>query len=433
MTPRAQHPARTALIVEENLGRTSGHYESWVDGIATAFQREGLDVTVLGSRNAHRLAGGIPIEPWFERNYVDAYLAVPPRIAPRLLAALGHNLRFFRQLRKWFTGRPGYDLVMATHVNIFHLLAWRLVWTLFGRRKIRRLVVNSLVPMWLYEHDDTGVSRRHRGAWLLGLIYRTFSGPVSRGEVQLTAETEYDARAIEAVSGVPVMTLPTPRPESLIVAARRRISERRAGHSQPPVLGWLGRCSEEKGFSLFFGACRQFLAANPETPCTILIQYLVSPEGCRIPESEIEKLAASDPRVRLIKSSVSGDAYGSLLGELDCLILPYLRRYYVGRNSSAALDAVLAGIPIITTEGTWMAELMHRCGAGLACKDRDPADLGACIGKMLVLSAAMREKAENQSIRARETISWRNFSDHIFRIDQIPLGTAESGRNTSPN
>lgn len=413
MTPRAQHPARTALIVEENLGRTSGHYESWVDGIATAFQREGLDVTVLGSRNAHRLAGGIPIEPWFERNYMDAYLAVPPRIAPRLLAALGHNLRFFRQLRKWFTGRPGYDLVMATHVNIFHLLAWRLVWTLFGRRKIRRLVVNSLVPMWLYEHDNTGVSRRHKGAWLLGLIYRTFSGPVSRGEVQLTAETEYDARAIEAVSGVPVMTLPTPRPESLIVAARRRISERRAGHSQPPVLGWLGRCSEEKGFSHFFEACRQFLAANPETPCTILIQYLVSPEGCRIPESEIDELAASDPRVRLIKSSVFGDAYGRLLGELDCLILPYLRRYYVGRNSSAALDAVLAGIPIITTEGTWMAELMARHGAGLSCKDANAAALAEAIGELIENDEIFAATALRRCETARDAISWTRFSEAL--------------------
>jgi glycosyltransferase involved in cell wall biosynthesis len=193
------------------------------------------------------------------------------------------------------------------------------------------------------------------------------------------------------------------------------------------VLGWLGRCSEEKGFSFFFEACRRFLITHPDTPCTILIQYLMSPEGCRITAAEVEQLAASDPRVLLVKEPASGSAFGHLLGELDCLVLPYLRRNYVGRNSSAALDAVLAGIPIITTEGTWMAELMEALGAGLACRDQDASDLAVCMKRAVDSCPTLTAEAWERSSLARENVSWTRFSALIFS----PQGRASAGPSQS--
>jgi glycosyltransferase involved in cell wall biosynthesis len=215
------------------------------------------------------------------------------------------------------------------------------------------------------------------------------------------------------------VAIPTPRPKSLIEAARARIQERRAA-AAPPVLGWLGRCSEEKGFSTFFAAVRQFMHEHPSLPCSVLIQYLVGPDGCVIPESEIDALAASDSRIRLLKESVSGDAYGRLLGELDCLVLPYQRSKYIGRNSSAALDAVLVGIPIITTEGTWMAELLEHHGAGLTAKDRDEAALAQGFRLIIEDFDKLSVDAWTRSDAARSRISWTQFAQTILSTRQIP-------------
>ena len=414
MPETPQPSAKTALIVEENLGRTVGHYTSWIDGITGAFQREGLRVTVLGATQARQLPSQHPVEPWFDRIYLDAYFGAKPRFASRLLAALGHNWHLYRRLATWFQTHPRYDLVMATQVNVFHLLGWRITWMIFGRRKMRRLVLLSTAPMWLHEYNDAGTCHRHKGYKLVGALYHMFGRSVRRGDILLTAETDHDARAIENASGVPVFAVPTPRPAELINAAREHILERRSRGPRPPVLGWLGRCSEEKGFESFFEATRRFLAAHPTMPCTVLIQYLSGPEECRVPADDVELLAASDQRVRLVRQSAAGDAFGRLLGELDCLVLPYRRRNYVGRNSSAALDAVLAGIPIITTEGTWMAELLSKHGAGLECKDQDAEGLAQLMHQFTDQAERFTTVAWRRSEGARATISWSGFVKSVM-------------------
>jgi glycosyltransferase involved in cell wall biosynthesis len=414
MTPNNRHPSKTALIVEENLGRTVGHYDAWIDGISGAFQREGLAVTVLGAKEARRLPSQQPIEPWFDRIYLDAYFGAQPRFASRLVAALRHNVYLYRRAATWFRAQPRYDLVMATQVNVFHLLGWRLIWMMFGRRKIRRLVLLSTAPMWLHEYDDAGERHHHKGAPLVAALYRLFGGAVRRGDILLAAETEHDARAIEKASGIPVVAVPTPRPDGLIQAARERILERRSGGPRPPVLGWLGRCSEEKGFASFFEATRRFLAAHPAMPCTVLIQYLSGPEECRVPAEEVERLAASDTRLRLVRQPAAGDNFGRLLGELDCLVVPYRRRNYVGRNSSAALDAVLAGIPMITTEGTWMAEFMARHGAGFTCQDQDPTELSLRMEQFVAAADELERTAWERSEEARSAISWSKFTQLVM-------------------
>ena len=81
----------------------------------------------------------------------------------------------------------------------------------------------------------------------------------------------------------------------------------------------------------------------------------------------------------------------------------------MGRNSSLALDAFACGVPMITTEGTWMAEQMNEWGAGIPVRDGDVDDLVRAIGEFQSRAAELRATARQRAATALEENSWRRL------------------------
>jgi glycosyltransferase involved in cell wall biosynthesis len=69
------------------------------------------------------------------------------------------------------------------------------------------------------------------------------------------------------------------------------------------------------------------------------------------------------------RETLAADAYRALYDGAICL-QPYDPVDFADRVSGVTLDALRAGAPVITTEGTWMANIVRRFNAGVVLQDR---------------------------------------------------------------
>ena len=376
--------------------------------------RRGFNVTIAANRNWSGTIRDASMLPWYTRTSSDRY-KISIRTPVRIAAAAWHNLTFALHTLRLVSRRRSWDLIIMTNVNVFHLAGWRVIWFFGGSRRIRRLVLNSVAPVWIYGFDEQNRRIRHRGAARIGQLYSLFRREVEKGRILLTAESDHDAATLRTLSNCPVRTLPTPRPDEVVEAALTERRNRDRGASGP-VLAWLGRMNREKGFHLFIAASREFLHRNPDVRCTVLIQWLTDDGAEPVPRAEVDALAATDTRLRLLppaRSSTGAD-YGRLLGRADCLILPYQQALFLGRNSSAALDAAATDCAIITTEGTWMAEQIGRIVTGFTCADQDSGSLARAMERFVFNHESQLAVARRLGVAAREKYSWQRMADLLL-------------------
>lgn len=395
------------LICEENLGREAGHLEPFITGIAACAEKKGYDVVVAGSSRFAGVLGSARVLRYYHSTGVERFARTPAGMQ-RVVAAFAHNLQFAWRTYGLVRREGPFSVVFATCVNVFHILGWWLVWRLYGSSRWKRLVLNSWCPIWVFRVTAEGKEMPHPMSCIVALGYRLFADGVAKGRVKLVAETEHDAAHLQKISGVPVFAMATPRPMELIAAAREARLARLAS-PRAPRLGWLGRPSEDKGFSIFVAAMERYLKEEPAGGVEFVVQWLKESTDVLVPWSRLQELSTLDPRVRLIGHSLGPKEYGALVGSLDCVVLPYVMANYVGRNSSTALDAFLSGVPVIATEGTWIAERMSLYGGGLLMKDGDADSLVEQMRRFLRERETITRLAEERSAVARAEISWNGF------------------------
>lgn len=107
-------------------------------------------------------------------------------------------------------------------------------------------------------------------------------------------------------------------------------------------------------------------------------------------------------------------AYDAALAASDCILLPYERLGYFARISGVAVEAATAGVPMIYTRDTWIADLVESCGAGIGVDDGDVAGLARAIHAMAADHAAFRARAMARRDAARAAHSSRAFVDLLW-------------------
>ena len=406
-----QNQTRTeVLIVEENLKSNLAHFCNFVDGITAVLTRKGMRVTVAAHQQWRGSLKDAEVLRLFKYHNGERFLMAKGGVQ-RVCAAVWHNLVLAVRVAGVLWRRPRVNLVVATYINVFHVFGWWLVWAVFGRWKIERLVLNSPCPVWVFDFKPDGTKYRHSGAGMVGWCYRLFRRAVARGDVLLLSETEHDAAELSAAAGVEVRAFDPPRLESMVAAARA-IREQGSAPGAAMIFGWVGQFKVEKGVSCFMEGTRIFLQDNPTIPCRIRVPWPDDPSICEVSLAELEAWAASDERIEWFHRGPVGedDDYGETLGRTDCIILPYQKHRYIGRGSSTALDGAVAEVPLIVTGETWMDDLLRTLAAGIAFENGNANALAAAMRRMYDEQAYFRSEARRRGEVARERLSWTRLA-----------------------
>jgi len=150
---------------------------------------------------------------------------------------------------------------------------------------------------------------------------------------------------------------------------------------------YCGRLSKEKGVDLLIEAVKH-VDAN-----------LVVVGGGPL-ERALRELARDNPRVRFTGPLPRGDALKLVKGS-DVFVLPSRREGL----STALLEAMAMGVPVVATKVGGNLELVERGETGLLV-DPEPSQLAGAISLLLEDRGLAKRLAENAAKIAREKYSW---------------------------
>jgi glycosyltransferase involved in cell wall biosynthesis len=256
----------------------------------------------------------------------------------------------------------------------------------------------------VYLDDATGEPKWQPAptAKLFNRLTRSLRADVAAGRVILGAETHPMCAALTRLTGVKFTYLPhpvTPLSESTIGPVS-------AGNSKI-IMGAYGSARHEKGCDTLVAAVEEFCRRHPGTQAQFILQ---SVDGDR----QLWSRLANNPRVQIIPGYFGDGGYARQLRTTNLLLLPYRRSSYALRVSRVVIEALVEGIPVVTTRKTTLEDQSKEFGAAVFCEDGSPESLLAAIGEAEKSFAALKELARQRKAAAQAHFSVRTFRNMLL-------------------
>ena len=132
--------------------------------------------------------------------------------------------------------------------------------------------------------------------------------------------------------------------------------------------------------------------------------------------ARLRGLQSTYPGLSLSDEALSPAGYHALFD--GALVLqPYRAADFKDRVSGVTLDALAAGAPVVATDGTWMASLLRRFGAGVATADLSAAGLISAIDQVLADHAGFATRARAAAARVMAEHSARRLIDVVLQAE----------------
>ncbi len=134
-----------------------------------------------------------------------------------------------------------------------------------------------------------------------------------------------------------------------------------------------GAARQDKGFFHVVDLVAYLQANGLAIPVTLQISAEHFGKYDAATQADIRRLQGlAYAPLKLLPETLDAAAYAGQFAGAVCIQL-YDPHDFADRVSGVTLDAFMAGSPIVTSEGTWMARMAARFAAGLAVRDTTPA------------------------------------------------------------
>jgi glycosyltransferase involved in cell wall biosynthesis len=251
-----------------------------------------------------------------------------------------------------------------------------------------------------------------RGKFLSGLI-RAVVDWSARVATRRARETVVSTRDYAAASRIAKSL--TRATEVFPVVSDRRGGARTFRTSDGPHYGFLGRLTHEKGLVSLVKAFRD-TAIND---AVLLIAGPTPPHGDVSLGKFLSESARQDPRIKLL-GEISESRIPDFYASLDFFVLPSTNRLEAFGITQA--EAMVCGVPVITTDLPGVRTLVRRFGTGLVVPPGDIASLTAAL-----LDVRLLPRSANDPLPLLESAS--EYSNLIVRrlqdADQSSLNMPE--------
>ena len=124
----------------------------------------------------------------------------------------------------------------------------------------------------------------------------------------------------------------------------------------------------------------------------------------------------NSPLVQYISAFSASDEYYGWLVQTDIMVLPYRKDFYYDRLSRVAIDAALAGMPIVYPAGTWLEWFVENHAAGVSFQPEDSVSLARAIQEAIQKYLGLKAQAEARKQAVSEAFSARTFFNNVGGI-----------------
>jgi glycosyltransferase involved in cell wall biosynthesis len=386
------------LIVEDALRNKKGHWFEYLGTFARELRALGDDVTILADRSA---------EPFIVEQ-LQAKPVLPDSIWHRMGDSAGALRRYLRvpshgwnthgAVKSYLRNGEKFDVIFVPTVLVHHLLGW--VWLIkrvLKKSSARVILFFPNTPVQLDLRTNTASWQSAPTAKLFHRLIRSLKTEVAQSRVILGVETHPMREALTRLSGVPFTYFPHP-----VQGEEGGASTTSSAKIDSLTFASYGSARHEKGSDILVPAVEEYCRRYPDTRVQFVLQ---SVDG----DAELWARLKGNSRVQLIPNYFNNGEYTRHLAQTDALLLPYRRSSYGLRVSRVVIEAMVQGLPVVTTRGTTLEDQAREFGAALFNEDEKPESLVSAIREMEQKFSALKELAEKQQTRAREHFSVREF------------------------
>jgi glycosyltransferase involved in cell wall biosynthesis len=322
-----------------------------------------------------------------------------------LRRVLRHNRSLYRDLNNFLEEENSYDLIIATTPRLDHLLAHELLHWRFRKRQQRwALIFIEAIGKYSPDYSQIQFSKK---SLLLKLALKFSRWLPKREQFSLFVEAEGIARQYEKFCGVKFGLVPH---VTRLPALDGWRDQKNFTTGQPLTFATYGFTRYDKGLDILQSALRQI----PEsTDKFFVLQWTGDyslPDGSWVrKDAVLEK----SPMIRYIPAFTASDDYYAWLARTDIMVLPYRRDFYYDRLSRVAIDAALAGVPIVYPAGTWLEGFVEKHAAGVAFEPENPSSLAKAIEEAQAKYVELKVRAESRKAATANAFSAKTFFDLI--------------------
>jgi len=375
------------LIIEDSLENLNGHWYAHIRGFHQELPRLGDELVLLCSRRA---------EPYILKN-LDARPVLPESLplrtsrvgtAKRTWKTLDYVLKSCSAISRQAGSTSAFDWIFVPDVTLYHLLVWVcLIKTVLRYKRPRILLLFLGLPVQQKAGEGAVINGSTTSKTFRRLL-RLIASDVAAQKVILGVESQTMKEAGETAFGVPFVYIPQNIPHSCEVLPIL----------QPAGSGYItmacyGPARHEKGSDILVAAIKLYLERFPDSPTCFVFQWMEDFDAPKGVPARIPDMLFNHPRVEIIRQLLPPDLMIRHLAATQVLLLPYRESSYGLRGSRVVVEAMVHGLPMITTEGTTLHRQMQEHGAGLVCKDGDAESLAAGIREMELRYAEFKKKA----------------------------------------
>lgn len=331
-----------------------GHHFGYNLAIADAAKRSGMRPELIAHREFRE---SVPDGVAVHRIFRTDFRANPPALVAghqRLLRWLEIwcDRRFEEDLRR-FPGTCSDDMVFAQMLAPRHFIRW-ISW-----QRIR--------PSVLFLHLGYR-PERFAAAEVRRALHSVPEG--ERHRIILVTDSEKLCTAFGNVLDEEVHYLPH------ILSHTIPVNDRRNPGTGPLNVLVPGNARREKGFLEVVEAARVLVSRGDADDFRFTIQCHSPDIPC---ERFLEGAPPESPAIEWINRPLGDDEYLCRMAQADLILLPYHLDCYAARTSGIFAEARVAGIPVVTTRGSWAGDRVAREGGGWLTPERDARGLASIL------------------------------------------------------
>jgi glycosyltransferase involved in cell wall biosynthesis len=159
----------------------------------------------------------------------------------------------------------------------------------------------------------------------------------------------------------------------------------------------------------------QLLVTAAGRPLRFVIQWV---EDFRDEEGNlvvIDPVLRNHSQVEVIERYFEGDEYLQQLAGTDVMVLPYRSPYRL-RVSRVVIEAMINGLPVITTRETTLFEQAEKCGVAVGCDEGSAESLAQAMLDVAERFVGLQEDAMIMAKTAAESFSVDYFRELLHNF-----------------
>ena len=403
------------LIVEDALSSLNGHWFQYISDIVRDGGLVGYNIHVAVPKDASKeVLAGLPCHPILSSSLSKRKTAQTSFLTS-LWRIFSSNRSLYQDLKNILLKENTYDLIISPSTRVDHLIAYLLLFLRLKNKSKTRFVLIFIDAVASYSSDYSKIHFSKKSL-ILKIALKLTRGHSSPRELIFAAESLGMARQYKLLSGVDFKVVPHVTVLPTLDTYRSNLSSQHSEMKVPLVLATYGFTRFDKGLDILQDALKSDpeLLQNPNV--LFVLQWTgdyVLPDGKLIQKEPILENAFN---VSYIPAFEGSEQYYQWIAKTNIIVLPYRRAFYCDRLSRVAIDAAIAGIPVVYPRGTWLESFVSEYGSGIPFDAENLASLAEAIIRAISQFNELKEKASINSHIVSNAFSAAAFFRTITKL-----------------